>query len=154
MAQADRLAYIYGLQVKQLQSDGVQVLAQMPCLAYLRLQAQMVPEKSIVVHSNAFPVLQEFIFGYNLCCLTFEPGAMPMLKKLDIDFDSRAPGAEYEVSPVSGIEHLTSLEEVFVVVHAKRGEGSRLESLWRDSIQRHQRYQSIMIDVRHYEDDD
>ncbi|RLM98088.1 hypothetical protein C2845_PM06G28470 [Panicum miliaceum] len=148
MAQADRLAYLEELKVEQLLSEDVRVLAQMPCLGFLCLQAKMVPEKCIIIHSNAFPILKEFIFNYKLSCLTFEPGAMPRLKKLDISYDSRGPGSEHEVSPVAGVEHLASLEEVSVVVYAKRGEGSNFESLYRESIQRHPRYQSINIDVR------
>jgi hypothetical protein len=58
MAQAERLAYIYRLVVEQLQSDDVQVLAQMPCLVYLSLRAKRVPKESIIVHSNSFPVLE------------------------------------------------------------------------------------------------
>jgi hypothetical protein len=74
---------------------------------------------------------------------------MPSLKELTAEFYSRASGAEH--SPVGGVEHLTSLEDVSVRVLARRGEGSNLESLCRDSIQRHQRYRSLNIDVRHYE---
>ena len=81
---------------------------------------------------------------------------MPQLKKLDISYDSRGPDSEREeVSPVAGVEHLASpLEQVVVVVFAERGEGSKLGSLCRDSIQRHQRYQSMNIGVRYQEDDD
>ena len=129
MMQADRLAYLRQLNVEQLLSEDVQVLAQMPCLSCLSLQAKTVPEKSIIIRSNAFPVLREFEFSYKLSCLMFEPGTMPRLKKLDIYNDSREPGSEHEVSPVAGVEHLASLEEVYVEVYAKRGEGSKLESL-------------------------
>jgi hypothetical protein len=148
MAQAERLAYIYRLVVEQLQSDDVQVLAQMPCLVYLSLRAKRVPKESIIIHSNSFPVL-ETLKLYDLSGLIFEPGAMPSLKELTAEFYSRASGAEH--SPVGGVEHLTSLEDVSVRVLARRGEGSNLESLCRDSIQRHQRYRSLNIDVRHYE---
>ena len=154
MAQANRLAYLEMLQVAQLPSEDIQVLAQMPCLAYLRLQAETVPEKSIIIRSNAFPVLKKFIFSYRLSCLTFEPGAMPRLKKLDISYDSRGYGSEHKASPVAGVEHLASLEEVDVVIKATYGEGSKLESLCRDSIQRHQRYQAIKTMLHYHEYDD
>ncbi|XP_039839351.1 disease resistance protein RGA5-like isoform X2 [Panicum virgatum] len=143
MAQANRLAYLDRLQVAQLPSEDVQVLV-----------AEMVPEKSIIIRSNAFPVLKQFIFSYRLSCLMFEPGAMPRLKKLDITYDSRGPGSEHEVSPVAGVEHLASLEEVSVVVKAKHGEGSKLGSLCRESIQRHPRYQSMNVDVEYEDGDD
>ncbi|CAL4899496.1 unnamed protein product [Urochloa decumbens] len=154
MAKADRLAYLEVLDIEQLRSDDLQILAHMPCLAYLELKAEVAPEKGIIIHSNAFPVLKEFIFRCKLSCLTFEPGAMPLLKKLEIDLDSRAPGAEHEASPVGGIEHLTNLEKVSVRLQARRGEGSRLESLCTDSIQSHQRYQFIKINLRCFEYDD
>ena len=150
MAQADRLAYLSQLIVKQLPSEDIQVLAQMPCLAYLCLEAEVVPEKSISIRSNAFPVLKQFVFRYRLSCLTFELGAMPRLKKLDISYDSRGPGSEHEVSLVAGVEHLASLEEVSVVVKAKHGERSKLGSLCRESIQRHPRYQAIKTKL-HYD---
>ncbi|CAL4892350.1 unnamed protein product [Urochloa decumbens] len=118
MAQADRLAVLHGLVVEQLLGDDVQILAHMPCLTYLELQAQAAPEKSIIIHSKAFPVLKEFIFHYKSSCLTFAPGAMPQLEKLHIDFDYRAPEPEHQASPVCGIEHLASLKEVFVRVKA------------------------------------
>ena len=76
---------------------------------------------------------------------------MPRLKKLDIYYDSRGPGSEHEVSPVAGVEHLASLEEVDVQIRAKCGEGSKLESLCRESIQRHPRYQAIKTNVRYDE---
>jgi len=151
---ADRLAYLQQLQVEQLLSEDVQVLAQMPCLAFLALQAKTVPEKSIVIFSNEFPVLKKFDFHYKLSCLTFEPGAMPRLKKLDISYDSRGYGSEHKASPVAGVEHLASLEEVDVVIKATYGEGSKLESLCRDSIQRHQRYQAIKTMLHYHEYDD
>jgi len=154
MAQANRLAYLEMLQVAQLPSEDIQVLAQMPCLGYLWLQAETVPEKSIIIRSNTFPVLKQLEFSYKLSCLTFEPGAMPRLKKLDISYDSRGPGSEHEVSPVAGVEHLASLEELSVVVKAKHGEGSKLGSLCRESIQRHPRYQSMNVNVEYEDGDD
>ncbi|CAN6333890.1 unnamed protein product [Urochloa humidicola] len=101
----------------------------MPCLAYLQLRVKEAPEKGIVIHSNDFPVLKKFVFGCKLSYLTFEPAAMPLLKELEIDFDSRALEAEHGVSPLNGIEHLASLEEVSVKILARRGEGPKLESL-------------------------
>ncbi|KAG2620685.1 hypothetical protein PVAP13_3NG210301 [Panicum virgatum] len=155
MAQANMLAYVRKLHVEPLLGKDVQVLAHMPCLGYLSLQAKTVPEESIIICSNAFQVLKQFDFSYKLSCLTFEPGAMPRLKKLRISYDSRGPGSEHEeVSPVAGVEHLESLEEVNVALYAKRGEGSRLESLCREFIQRHQRCESMNINVRYREDDD
>ncbi|CAN6360872.1 unnamed protein product [Urochloa humidicola] len=80
------------------------------------MRVKEAPEKGIVIHSNDFPVLKKFVFGCKLSYLTFEPAAMPLLKELEIDFDSRAPEAEHGVSPLNGIEHLASLEELSVHV--------------------------------------
>ncbi|CAN6381783.1 unnamed protein product [Urochloa humidicola] len=129
MAQADWLAYLSSLVVEQLLNDDVKILAHMPCLTYLVLKAKAAPEKSIIIHSNAFPVLQKFVFRCKLSSLTFEPGAMPLLKRIEINIDSRASEAEHEVSPAGGIEHLASLEEVSMLVHAKHRKRSRLKSL-------------------------
>ncbi|CAN6355989.1 unnamed protein product [Urochloa humidicola] len=154
MAQADRLARLEGLEVEQLRGDDVKILAHMPCLAYLRLRAKEAAEKGIVIHSNDFPVLKKFVFGCKLSYLTFEQGAMPLLKELVIYFDSRALEAEHGVTPLNGIEHLASLEGVSVQVQARRGEGSKLESLCRNSIQRHHRDQSMEINLHYKEYDD
>lgn len=126
MAQADRLAYLEELKVEQLLSEDLKVLVHMPCLPYLSLETETVPEKSILIRSNTFPVLKKFEFSYKSSYLTFELGAMPRLKKLHINYDSSGPGSEHEVSPVAGVEHLASLDDVYVVVYAKRGEGPSL----------------------------
>ncbi|CAL5093709.1 unnamed protein product [Urochloa decumbens] len=152
MAQADRLACLDWLEVEQLRSDDAQILAHMPCLVYLHLRAKEAPEKGIVIHSNAFPALKKFIFGCKLSYLAFEPAAMPLLKELEIHFYSRTAEAEHGVSPLNGIEHLASLEEVSVQVLGRRGEGSKVESLCRNSIQRHPRYQSMKIDLTEWDD--
>jgi len=102
----------------------------------------------------ALSVLKIFIFSYRLSCLMFEPGAMPRLKKLCITYDSCGPSAEHETSPIAGVEHIAYLEEVTVEIKAKRGEGSKLESLCRESIQRHERYQTIKTTLCYHEYDD
>jgi len=80
---------------------------------------------------------------------------MPRLKKLDISYDSRGLGSsENEASPVAGVEHLASLEEIYVEVYAKRRAPRKLESLCRGSIQRHQRYQVIKTNLQYHEYDD
>ncbi|KAG2534806.1 hypothetical protein PVAP13_9NG085700 [Panicum virgatum] len=114
---AHRLAYLEGLLVQELRSDGIQVLAQLPCLIYLDLGAITIPEKNIIIHPNTFPSLKHFIFNVSceLSFLTFEPSAMPRLQILRIDLDGHEESTMQlqEDSPVGGIENLASLEKIF-----------------------------------------
>ena len=85
---AGRLAYLEGLRVEELGRDGIQVLAQLPCLIYLELRAKTIPEKNIIIHPNTFPSLKHFDFSCGLSFLTFESSAMPRLQILNIDLDA------------------------------------------------------------------
>jgi len=52
-----------------------------------------------------------------------------------------------EGSPVGGIEHLASLEEISMYIYAKCDHGSKIESACRDTISRHPKSQAIQIHV-------
>ncbi|CAD6273181.1 unnamed protein product [Miscanthus lutarioriparius] len=114
IAHADRLVHAV-LGVQELRSDDVQVLAQLPCLIYLRLKAETIPEKNIIIHPSTFHSLKSFkFFCGELPCLTCDPDAMPRLQRLEMELDARGQGAMQlqEGSPVGGIKHLASLEEI------------------------------------------
>ena len=80
---ADRLARVE-LEVQELPSDDVQVLAQLPCLIYLQLRAKTIPENNIIIHPQTFHSLKCFKFFCGELRLTFEPAAMPQLQRLEI----------------------------------------------------------------------
>jgi len=151
MAHADRLAYLYRLEVQELRSDDIQVLGQLPCLIYLVLDAETIPEKNIIIHPNTFSSLKRFEFSCELSCLKFEPAAMPRLQRLDIRLDARGQGAIQlqEGSPVGGMENLASLVEIEITVEilAKYDHGSKIEAACRDAISRHPTSQAMQIHV-------
>ncbi|CAN6342805.1 unnamed protein product [Urochloa humidicola] len=147
MVYADRLENLKKLIVQELRRDDFLVLAQLPCLMYLFLEAKKIPERTIIIQSNTFPSLKKFHFWCELSCVTFEPATMPRLQTLKIALDGCGQGAVelQEGSPVAGIQYLGSLEDISVVIHVKCGLGSNIESSCRDAIVRHPKREAIQI---------
>ena len=78
----------------------------------------------------------------------FQPLAMPGLQKLDIRLLYHGEQSAIhlkEGSLVGGIEHLASIEKIFLVINAKYDLGSQIETAWRDAINRHPKSQAIHI---------
>ncbi|KAF8666361.1 hypothetical protein HU200_053464 [Digitaria exilis] len=153
MKHADRLAYVQELTVQELQGDDIQVLARLPCLVYLRLKAETIPGRNIIFHPNTFYCLKHFEFFCELSRLIFEPTAMQRLQRLNIRFDGRGQGAveQQDGSPVAGIDHLGSLEEISVVIDVTHGHGSKIESACREAIVRHPRSEALRIHLDYVE---
>jgi len=147
MVHADRLENLKKLTVQELRCDDFLVLAHLPSLMHLFLEAKTIPERNTIVQSNTFPSLKKFHFWCELSRVTFEPAAMPRLQDLRIALDGCGQGAVelQEGSPVAGIQHLGCLEEISLVMHVKRGHGSSIESASRDAIFRHPRSEAIQI---------
>lgn len=135
MVHAVRLTSLI-LEVEDLCSDDVQVLARLSCLTYLDMGAAKAPNRSIVikVSSNEFPCLKEFKFKDSILLLTFDPRAMPKLENLELTFNGGS---------VVGIEHLASLEEISVYIKALPCELSKIRSEISDAIDRHPRNHTI-----------
>ncbi|KAF2907769.1 hypothetical protein DAI22_12g124300 [Oryza sativa Japonica Group] len=151
MEQCDKLTMLE-IRVKQLQSTGVHVLSNLPCLIDLDLTAQATPEDDIEIYTHRFPKLEKFILACDfLPCLKFCIGAMPQLQTLKLDdrrpaqleqgcsSSSGAAAAQYGSSPLVGIEHLLKLEEVEVTANSSK------VSAYRDAVQRHPRIQDIHV---------
>ncbi|RCV18634.1 hypothetical protein SETIT_3G317600v2 [Setaria italica] len=135
MAQAVRLTSLI-LEVEELCSEDVHVLAGLPCLTYLDLGAAKAPNRSIMIqiNSNEFSCLKEFKFKYHILLLSFEPGAMPTLQSLDLTFSGGS---------VIGIEHLASLEEISVYLKALPCDLSKIRSEISDALDRHPRNHTV-----------
>ena len=148
IAHADRLAHV-DLEVQELPSDDVQVLAQLPCLIYLQLRAKTIPENNIIIHPQTFHSLKCFkFFCGELPSLTFEPAAMPQLQRLEIQLALGQGAMELQDDNlVSCIEHHASLEKISLYICAKCGQGSKIESAWRGAISRHPKSQALQIYV-------
>ncbi|KAL6897947.1 hypothetical protein ACP4OV_006906 [Aristida adscensionis] len=148
MARAEKLAYVDGLQVQELRSDVVQALAQLPCLIYLELFATRVSERPIIILPNTYRSLKNFeLCCSEFACLTFETGAMPRLRRLSITLwqVSSAAVQPQGDSPIAGVEHLVSLEEISVTIW---GKSSKTESACRDAINRHPRSHALRIHLK------
>uniref|UniRef100_A0ACD5XCK4 Uncharacterized protein n=2 Tax=Avena sativa TaxID=4498 RepID=A0ACD5XCK4_AVESA len=112
-----------------LKDDGVAILAGLPSLVYLGLDAVEPVEERVHIPGSdmAFRALKMFDFWcYDnaLLTLTFEAGAMPMLKKLYLSL--KQSGCESGGSaecPVDGVEHLPAgLREVELRIRGEREE--------------------------------
>ncbi|KAM0871017.1 hypothetical protein ACQ4PT_039663 [Festuca glaucescens] len=104
-----------------LKDDGVAILGGLPSLVNLELQVEEPLEERVHIPGSgkAFPALIEFVLD---CChplLTFDVGAMPMLKKLVIWLSLRGckSGGSME-GPLVGIEHLPAgLREIQIAIN-------------------------------------
>ncbi|CAM0885585.1 unnamed protein product [Alopecurus aequalis] len=110
-----------------LKNDGVAILAGLPSLVYLDLRAVEPLEERLHIPGSVmtFRALKEFYLSINRSLLTFETGAMPMLKKLDISIGLRGceSGGSVE-GPVDGIEHLPAgLTDIRVKIRGDGDEG-------------------------------
>ncbi|OEL17810.1 putative late blight resistance protein-like protein R1B-17 [Dichanthelium oligosanthes] len=94
--------------------DDVDVLRGLPALAVLSLYVHTKPAERIVIGKVGFSVLKYFKFK---CCdpwLKFEVEAMPNLRKLELGFNAHR--ADHSSTIPVGIEHLTSLKEVWAKI--------------------------------------
>ncbi|CAN6248126.1 unnamed protein product [Urochloa humidicola] len=97
------------IKVVSFPRGGAEVLARLTSLVHLRLHvASHAPEEGVIVHRAAFPHLKEFWFAYQVPCLMFKAGTMPMLQSLTVQCFTRAERQSDGV--LDGIEHLGSLK--------------------------------------------
>jgi disease resistance protein RPM1 len=112
-----------------LKDDGVAILAGLPSLVYLDLRSIDPLEERVHIPGTssgmAFPALKVFRLTWEHPLLTFEAGAMPMLKTLQLVLilSSCESGGSVEGPPVDGIEHLPAgLREIKVGIRGGRAE--------------------------------
>uniref|UniRef100_A0ACD5XA91 Uncharacterized protein n=1 Tax=Avena sativa TaxID=4498 RepID=A0ACD5XA91_AVESA len=113
-----------------LKDDGVAILAGLPSLVYLWLYATEALEERVHIPGSgmAFRALKVFDFWCNHnVLLTFEAGAMPMLKQLYLILEpSGCESVGSAECPVDGVEHLPAgLREVKLRILGQRKEAVR-----------------------------
>ncbi|XP_062195693.1 disease resistance protein RGA5-like [Phragmites australis] len=92
--------------------DVVGIIGTLPVLARLHLRIPGVPAERIVIGSTVFTVLKWFGFDCDgASCITFEAGAMPNLRNFLLRINPR----EWDNATPVGLEHLSSLKEIYVV---------------------------------------
>uniref|UniRef100_A0ACD5WNL6 Uncharacterized protein n=1 Tax=Avena sativa TaxID=4498 RepID=A0ACD5WNL6_AVESA len=132
-----------------LKDDGVAILAGLPSLGYLELWAEEPAEERLHIPGSgmAFRALKVFRFWcHHNVLLTFEAGAMPMLKKfyLILELSGCESGGSAEC-PVDGVEHLPAgLREVKLWIQGERKEA--VESLLKIAFEEHHPGAALDID--------
>jgi disease resistance protein RPM1 len=99
----------FSVRAAGFKDDGVALLARLPSLVYLHMDSEEPLEERVCIPGSgmAFQALKEFRLDCLAPLLTFEPGAMPVLKKLYLQLilSSWESDGSRE-GPVDGIEHL------------------------------------------------
>uniref|UniRef100_A0A453A1R9 AAA+ ATPase domain-containing protein n=3 Tax=Aegilops tauschii subsp. strangulata TaxID=200361 RepID=A0A453A1R9_AEGTS len=118
-------------------TDELHALGELPSLVHLRLHMWSIPKDSTVIFSaGSFPVLElcECKSEYDVTAyLAFGAGAMPKLSWLELQFDKSNWGGS---APV-GLEHLLSLNSVFVIIRGPEEAKEEAESAFRNCTQLH-----------------
>jgi hypothetical protein len=126
-----------------LKDDGVAILAGLPSLVYLYLRSEGPLEERVHIPGSgmAFPALKEFRLTYEHPLLTFEAGAMPMLKTLclELRLSSCESGGSMEGPPLDGIEHLPAgITEIELEIRGGRHEDrDALKSVLKIAFKKH-----------------
>jgi hypothetical protein len=135
-----------------LKDDGVAILAGLPSLVYLDLSSREPLEERVHIPGNgmAFPALKLFQLRCERPLLTFEAGAMPMLKTLylELRLSSCESGGSVEGPPVDGIEHLPAgLREIKFEIYGGRAEDKdALKSSLKIAFKKHHPGAALQID--------
>jgi hypothetical protein len=137
-----------------LKDDGVAILAGLPSLVNLNLRSIDPLEERVHIPGTgsgmAFPALKLFQLRCECPLLTFEAGAMPMLKKLylQLSLSNCESGGSVEGPPIDGIEHLPAgLREIEVGIRGERDEDrDALKSSLEIAFKKHHPGASLQID--------
>jgi disease resistance protein RPM1 len=112
-----------------LKDDGVAIPAGLPSLVNLDLSSIDPLEERVHIPGTgsgmAFPALKLFELSCERPLLTFEAGAMPMLKTLSLrlSLSNCESGGSVEGPPIDSIEHLPAgLREIAVGIYGERDE--------------------------------
>jgi disease resistance protein RPM1 len=133
-----------------LKDDGVAILAGLPSLVYLNLDSMDPLEERVHIPGTgsgmAFPALELFQLSCERPLLTFESGAMPMLKELHLALD--LSNCESGGSVVDGIEHLPAgLRKMKLEIYGGRAEyKDALKSSLKIAFKKHHPGAALQID--------
>lgn len=97
----------------KLEPNNIEFLEKMPCLRTLLIQIELLPSKTIAISTEGFTRLESFCMDCRLPAVSFQPGAMPKLKNLELKlYPCRATE-----DPV-GIKYLLELQRVVFLCSA------------------------------------
>ncbi|XP_051182634.1 disease resistance protein RGA5-like [Lolium perenne] len=131
-----------------LKDDGVAILAGLPSLVFLKLHSEEHLEERVRIPGSgmAFRALKEFHIRCRHPLLTFEAGAMPMLKRLYLNCESGGPVE----APLDGIEHLPDgLRVIDIAISGERDEvREALKSSLKNAFEEH--HPSAALKIQHW----
>jgi hypothetical protein len=114
--------------------EGLHILMGMPSLAHLDLSLYYLSgtRKALVVGSNGFKLVK--VFSYHIfqsigTGIAFEPGAMPALRQLRVNWRARDVMSRYCDGADMGIEHLSGLSHLQVETNCLQATVGEVEAL-------------------------
>lgn len=124
--------------VKEFDKEGLQVLMGMPSLAHLQLRISEAINEKLTIGSNGFKLLKELSFntsdGLGISeykpdglQLAFAPGAVPALRRLCLDLNSRWVASDFFLD--LGVEHLSGLAQLEVNIQCCRAARGRVQGI-------------------------
>ncbi|KAG2560478.1 hypothetical protein PVAP13_8KG063200 [Panicum virgatum] len=133
--------------VRKLRRDDVNRIAGLKALTILSLYVRQPTAQSIIFNCAAFPVLKYLKFRCGVLRLAFQAEAIPNLWRLKLEFNAHS-GEQYG-DMLTGIEHLSNLQEIDVRVGAAPGaeESDKMaaESVLKETISKHSRHLSFSV---------
>jgi len=133
--------------VRKLRRDDVNRIAGLKELTVLSLYVRQPTAQSIIFNCAAFPVLKYLKFRCGVLRLAFQAEAIPNLWRLKLEFNAHS-GEQYG-DMLTGIEHLSNLQEIDVRVGAAPGaeESDKMaaESVLKETISKHSRHLSFSV---------
>uniref|UniRef100_M0X9T6 Uncharacterized protein n=1 Tax=Hordeum vulgare subsp. vulgare TaxID=112509 RepID=M0X9T6_HORVV len=143
-----RCLRILSLRVMYLPGDRVRALGKLPSLVFARFYVSDVSQDKVVVRTGLFPVLECFDFRSDedvTANLSFEPGAMPKLRRLALAFDWQ----EWRGATPTGMEGLPCLQDIGLSVTTVSSNNNlkriyeAMESAFKDAARVHPRHPSV-----------
>lgn len=145
---------ILNLCVLRLSSDEVRVLGELPTLVCVSLHVLDVSQDKVVVGMGLFPVLEHFSFGSDKdvnAYLSFEAGAMPKLRRLELEFG----WTEWRGDAPVSMECLPCLQDIDVWFSYNSNKNRKdvhaeVESAFKSAASLHPRHPSVTVTVGWY----
>ncbi|KAI4978794.1 hypothetical protein ZWY2020_015547 [Hordeum vulgare] len=145
---------ILNLCVLRLSSDEVRVLGELPTLVCVSLHVLDVSQDKVVLGMGLFPVLEHFSFGSDKdvnAYLSFEAGAMPKLRRLELEFG----WTEWRGDAPVSMECLPCLQDIDVWFSYNSNKNRKdvhaeVESAFKSAASLHPRHPSVTVTVGWY----
>ncbi|KAI4991397.1 hypothetical protein ZWY2020_039768 [Hordeum vulgare] len=130
--------------VSEMLRKDMDILTGLPALTVLSLHVWQPMAERVIFKRGTFPALKYFNYTCGAICLSFQEGALPNLKRLELSFNAHR-GEDYDHF-LAGIEYLLNLKEIAGTIGAAPGaeelDRRAAESAFKDAICNHPRFPS------------